>query len=414
MPARAPAPDLDVLALVPEAAIELDAVGSVVAVNDLLEAMFGYAAHEVVGRPVERVLRTREPLAAAAGPVPTRLKGEGRRANKVPFPVEVTLRRTGARVFCAVRELNHDALVGEARRYFDVAFDNAPIGMALFNSDGEYVRVNSALCTLLARTGDELLGRRDQDFTHPDDRQADIDAAWRILNGELSTHQCEKRFLRPDGTVVWALANLTFLRDELGRPLSWVGQFQDISERRRQEAYLRHMADHDPLTGALNRRAFQRALEQHLARAQRYGAGGAVLVLDLDGFKAVNDTLGHRVGDELLVRCVRGLRLRLRESDLLARLGGDEFAVLLPVGGAAEAEALAGALVEAVRSEGIGPDTPAMSVSVGAAVISGVGQDADQVIVEADNAMYEAKRRGRDGYTLRAPAPAAPVSAALG
>jgi PAS domain S-box-containing protein len=153
--------------------------------------------------------------------------------------IEASVRRLEQRVLCFLREVNFGALASEAQRYFDVAFDNAPIGMALFNCDGEYVRVNAALCELLGRPADDLLGRRDQELTHPDDRQADVDAAWKILGGELSTQQCEKRFVRPDGSVVWALANLTFLRDEAGRPLSWVGQFQDVTARRAAEEALR-------------------------------------------------------------------------------------------------------------------------------------------------------------------------------
>ena len=143
----------------------------------------------------------------------------------------------------ALRELDRDELATEAHRYFGVAFDNAPIGMALFDTDGRYVRVNAALCRILGRTADSLLGRRDQEFTHPDDRQADIDAAWEILGGRRDTHQTEKRFVRPDGTVVWTLANLTFLRDPAGRPLSWVGQFQDITARRESEQALRRQHD---------------------------------------------------------------------------------------------------------------------------------------------------------------------------
>ena len=141
-----------VLAQVPEAAIALDPAGTVVAVNDLLEDMFGYQAEHLVGGAVERLLRTREPLARIAGAVPARVKLEGRRANGAPFTVEVTVRLVGERLLCAVRELNHAALVDEAQRYFDVAFDNAPIGIALLNGDGEYVRVNSALCQMLGRT----------------------------------------------------------------------------------------------------------------------------------------------------------------------------------------------------------------------------------------------------------------------
>ena len=160
-----------------------------------------------------------------------------------------------------LRELDRNA-----RGTLDAAFDAMPIGMALFNTDGEYVRVNAALCALLDRSLEDLIGTRDQELTHPDDRQSDVDAAWRILNGELNSWQCEKRFVRPDGTIVWTLASLTFLRDEYGRPLCWVGQFQDVTD-------LRRMASRDPLTDALNRRA----LDAELAALRRIRSpGGAV------------------------------------------------------------------------------------------------------------------------------------------
>ena len=124
--------------------------------------------------------------------------------------------------------------------------------------------------------------------------------------------------MRPDGSIVWTLASLTFLRDEHGRPLCWVGQFQDVTE-------LRRMASRDPLTDALNRRAFDIELA-------RVGAGHAALLilLDLDGFKDINDAHGHHAGDELLRRTADTIRGRLRRDDVLARLGGDEFVVLLP------------------------------------------------------------------------------------
>jgi diguanylate cyclase (GGDEF)-like protein/PAS domain S-box-containing protein len=238
------------LALLPDAALAVDEGGIVLAVNDGVERMFGYAGAEVVGWPLALLLpdaASLEALLAARGDDATGVKLEGRRATGVPFAVEACARRVetadGVQQVCTLRGLAPDVLAGEAQRYFDAAFDDAPIGMALFNSDGEYVRVNRALCEILERSAEELLGRRDQEFTHPDDRQADVDAAWEILDGRRSTHQCEKRFVRPDGTVVWTLANLTFLRDDAGRSLSWVGQFQDITARRDVEQALRRERD---------------------------------------------------------------------------------------------------------------------------------------------------------------------------
>jgi diguanylate cyclase (GGDEF)-like protein/PAS domain S-box-containing protein len=139
--------------------------------------------------------------------------------------------------------MDRGELLGAAQRYFDIAFDDAPIGMALLNPDGEYVRVNRALCVMLGRSELDVLGRRDQEFTHPEDRAADIEAAWRILEGEVDTHQCEKRWVRPDGSIVWVLVNLTFLRDAAGLPLSWVAQIQDITARRHAEEEVRRQRD---------------------------------------------------------------------------------------------------------------------------------------------------------------------------
>jgi PAS domain S-box-containing protein len=227
----------DGLAFVPDAVLELDADGIVLAANDLASRMFLLDADALRGVRVERLFRDagplRERLAETGRTLRWGMKVQGRRANGVPFPVEASVRVVGVegetRALCVLRELDFAELVSEASRYFDIAFEHAPIGMAVFNADGEYVRVNAALCELLGRSPSQLLGRRDQQFTHPDDRQLDVDVAWEVLEGRRNTFQRQKRFVRPDGSVVWAIANLTFLRDGRGRPLNWVGQFQDIT-----------------------------------------------------------------------------------------------------------------------------------------------------------------------------------------
>ena len=120
------------------------------------------------------------------------------------------------------------------------------------------------------------------------------------------------------------------MRDRDGAPLHYIAQLQDISERKRLEEHLRHLADHDPLTGLRNRRLFEHDLRLQVARSRRYGEQAALMVIDLDDFKRVNDRHGHKVGDDTLKAVARALTRRLRETDLVARLGGDEFAVLLP------------------------------------------------------------------------------------
>jgi PAS domain S-box-containing protein len=222
----------------PDAVLEVDLDGVVVAANDDAARMFRSSTQALRGQRADQLFRDPEPLLAllATGEQPRRrvAKLQGRRANGVPFPLELSLRLQHARGLCVLRELDYGDLVHEASRYFDIAFEKAPIGMAIFNADGEYVRVNQALRDLLGRADEQLLGRRDQEFTHPDDRQLDVEVAWEVLEGRRSTFQREKRFVRPDGSVVWVIANLTFLRDDRGRPLNWVGQFQDITALRTQ------------------------------------------------------------------------------------------------------------------------------------------------------------------------------------
>jgi diguanylate cyclase (GGDEF)-like protein len=193
------------------------------------------------------------------------------------------------------------------------------------------------------------------------------------------------------------------IRDDAGQPVHALAQVLDISERRSYEERLKHLADHDPLTGLPNRRALEGSLEDHLARCRRYGAAGGLLLLDLDGFKMVNDTLGHAAGDELLVGCADALRRRLRETDVIARLGGDEFAVLIPVEDRDEAERVAQALIDTVReyaAGGMASERGRVTASIGIALFEDAPLTAREMLIRADFAMYAAKSAGKDRYAL--------------
>ncbi len=220
-----------------------------------------------------------------------------------------------------------------------------------------------------------------------------------MLEGELSSHRAERRYLHASGSAVWVAVNSTLVRDAAGRPLHFLSQIQDITERRRHEAELRHMADHDPLTGLLNRRSFERELERHVAYVERYGPKGAAIVLDLDHFKTINDTLGHSAGDELIVRVATAAH-RLRGSDVLARLGGDEFAILLPEATPEEADAVAAAVLDSVRTLAVPTATGrtrTVTASLGIALFDSAERlTGEDVLVNADLAMYDAKESGRD------------------
>ena len=359
----------------PDAALVLDADRRVRSSSPLAATMF---AVDPAGRELTELIPAPERLwemveGAAVGDTVSRIPLAGRRATGVPFALDVTVRvLSGGGLLCVLRELDRNA-----PGTLDAAFDAMPIGMALFNTDGEYVRVNGALCAMLGRRADELIGRRDQELTHPDDRQSDVDAAWRILNGDCDTWQCEKRFVLPDESIVWAYANLTFLRDEHDRPLCWVGQFQDITE-------LRRLASRDPLTDALNRRAFDIELER--------ARDASLLVIDLDGFKDINDAHGPHAGDELLRRTADAIRGRLRRDDVLGRLGGDEFAVLLPHCDAARAILVGNDLAALIAEQRFVFDGTERGVtaSIGVAPVS----TADAALTAADRAMYDAKAVG--------------------
>ncbi len=186
-----------------------------------------------------------------------------------------------------------------------------------------------------------------------------------------------------------------------GDPERVLVMVRDITDRKQVDLRLRYLADHDALTGLLNRRGFEAELDRHVDNVSRYGASGALLLLDLDHFKQINDTLGHNVGDEIIISAVGALRRRLRTSDVIARLGGDEFAVILHRVDSEQAELVAQDLVEAVRVEasvnnGTGILSP--TVSVGVAPFQAGGVSAKQMLVNADLAMYQAKAAGRDRY----------------
>jgi diguanylate cyclase (GGDEF)-like protein len=184
------------------------------------------------------------------------------------------------------------------------------------------------------------------------------------------------------------------VRDPEGAPLQLIAQLQDISQRKQLEEDLRHLADHDPLTGLRNRRLFEHDLKLQVARSQRYGEQAALMVIHLDYFKRLNDEHGHVIADETLRAVARGLSRRLRQSDLLARLGGDEFAVLLPHADGEGAAVVADGLARVIRACGVdvGDDVLHPAASIGFALIDHGSESAEQVLAEAGRAMYTAKR----------------------
>jgi diguanylate cyclase (GGDEF)-like protein/PAS domain S-box-containing protein len=294
----------------------------------------------------------------------------------------------------------------DAEARFRTAFEDAPIGMAIASIDGRFLQVNHALCAITGREQEELEGTPAERLLHPEDR-SELETLARLARGESNSVRLERRWVHAAGNIVWVALNATLVRDAAGVPQHVLLQVQDVTERRRYEAELRYLADHDPLTGLLNRRAFGRELETHLEHVRRYGPRGAALVLDLDHFKNINDTLGHGTGDELIVSLARALSEQMDDRCAIARLGGDELAVLIPDGDASHARAVAEQVLDAVRAQRVASPSGrlrAVSASIGITAFEEDGLRADDVLANADLAMYEAKDGGRDRAVLYKPA----------
>ena len=285
------------------------------------------------------------------------------------------------------------------RETFRAAFDDAPTGMALVAPSGALLRVNSAFCAIVGYEEADLRRLRFQDITHPDDLDADVELVQQLLAGQISSYALEKRYLRPDQSPHWAAISVSLIRGDQGEPLHFVVHVEDIHERKLAERLLRREADHDSLTGLLNRRRLLEELELTIARTDQGAAPGAVLILlDLDRFKQVNDRFGHATGDRALVAAGRALQQRLRKTDVLARLGGDEFAVIVQTDGdPASADRVADQLLTAIRSGESKDDVPATSLTASAGIASiAAGTTTTAALEAADKALYRAKQAGRD------------------
>jgi diguanylate cyclase (GGDEF)-like protein/PAS domain S-box-containing protein len=309
-------------------------------------------------------------------------------------------RRAEARRAAAKLLAARNALASDRWR---AAFEAAPLGMAKVDLGGRLQEINPALCSLVGEARPDLHGRRLSALVYPDDLA--------VLGGQgnpgkaKGVARAEVRLVRADGRLRWCELSSVLVRDPAGRPDHVLVHVVDITRHKVSQAALRDLATRDPLSGLANRRWLELQLGRHVRACSDGGPKGALLVIDLDNFKAVNDTLGHPAGDRLVSEVALALRRHLRDRDLVARLGGDEFAVLLPDGDRWAAEAVARKLVLAVRdgiTAGDAPQAPEVTVSVGVAPFGALqrGVNVAAALRAADAAMYEVKRTGRNGYSV--------------
>ncbi len=261
---------------------------------------------------------------------------------------------------------------------------------------------NRGATALYGYTAEEAIGSPLTIIEPPELQAEQHEITRRVFAGESVDH-FETERLRSDGQRVAVSLTISPVRDAGGEVTLASIIAHDVTERKRYEEQLQFLADHDQLTGLLNRRRFEEELKRELARAGRYHTGGAVLSIDIDNFKAINDAAGHSAGDAVLVEVARVLKDRFRASDLVARVGGDEFCVLLTDVTAEAARSAAYDLLGAIHSRCrpmFGGRLLQVAVSVGVAAFESDDATSSEMLVHADLAMYAAKSSGRDGVVM--------------
>ncbi|MCI9879897.1 MULTISPECIES: sensor domain-containing diguanylate cyclase [Methylobacterium] len=309
-----------------------------------------------------------------------------------------------ASVVCAQLSLHRaKAELREREAHYRLLAENSSDMVIWATLDTVRRYVSPASRSLLGYEAEELIGTKPLDQVHP----ADAEAYGRLLDdlchGRVTRAVATQRYRRKDGSWIWVEVNFNLTYEaEGGRATGYVAAARDISARKEAEFQIAHMARHDALTDLANRTLFHERLVQELAVSQRRGASFAVLCLDLDRFKVVNDTLGHQAGDALLRKVADRLRTLVRAEDTVARIGGDEFVIIQtgPVVGSS-IRTLAQRLIEVV-SQPIDLDGTSVTVgvSVGVAVAPQDGTDPDLLCRHADLALFRAKDAGRNTFRL--------------
>jgi diguanylate cyclase (GGDEF)-like protein/PAS domain S-box-containing protein len=348
--------------------------------------------------------------ATAAGMITMLITGIGFYAFVVALPLVgilyATYRTYRRHIEDAEQHASEQSRISQAlqqsEEHFRNAFDHAA-GMALISPEGQWRRVNGSLCQILGYSEEELLATNFQEMTLPEDLGDDLVHLYQLLEGKIRLDQREKRYIHKLGHYIWVLQSASVARNAQGESLHLILQIQDITERKRAEEQVHHAAFHDALTGLPNRTLLSDRLSLALARAKRNkDYQFAVLFLDLDRFKLVNDSLGHTLGDQLLVELGRRLELCMRKGDTVARLGGDEFGMLLdgikdPYDAVYIAERIQEELTCPFELNGHEFLT---TTSIGIAFSqTGYGGPED-ILRDADIAMYRAKANGKARYEV--------------
>jgi diguanylate cyclase (GGDEF)-like protein/PAS domain S-box-containing protein len=390
---------------------------NVVSANRRMEEMFGYAGGEVVGVPTAVFFQSREQYERVLGEQYPRIVQGGYAGTE-----HLLRRRDGSLVWCLVSghaldaERPHEGSIWvfaditerkqaeEKLRLSATVLEHIADGVMVVDVHGRIVATNPAFTQITGYTGIEAVGQHSSLTRSTRHDEAFYEHLWHDL-ADTGFWRGEIWNTRRNGELYLEWLTVSAVRDDDGAVTHYVGVFSDITDVKQSQEKLDHLAHHDALTALPNRLLFHDRLQHALARAAREEEQLAVLFIDLDRFKNVNDTLGHHVGDELLKQVAAALSSRLRDGDTLARLGGDEFIVLLEnVDGEYGARHVADKLVAMFEQPFMVSDYELfVTCSVGVSLFPRDGADLNMLVRNADVAMYQAKARGRNGYQLYAP-----------
>jgi diguanylate cyclase (GGDEF)-like protein/PAS domain S-box-containing protein len=413
-----------------EAIYGIDLEGNCTFANPSCLAMLGYAdTEQLLGKNMHRLIHHSYP---DGRPMPVEVcriyrafrEGKGVhvddevlwRADGTSFPVEYRSypqvaggEVTGAVVtFSDITERKHaQELLAAERQRLAYILEGTNVGTWEWNVQTGEAVFNERWAEIIGYTLAELAPVSIETWTkfaHPDDLQVSSDLLEKHFRKELPYYECETRMHHKDGSWVWVLDRgkvATWTED--GKPLAMSGTHQDITTRKRAEGEVLHLATHDALTDLPSLRLAMDRLAMAFGQARRHRTAAAVMFIDLDGFKAVNDTLGHDAGDRVLKQVAQRMLFCLRETDTVARVGGDEFLVIAAeLNGSADAARIAEKVIRAVSQPVItGRGQQAVvGASIGIALYPDNSEDVDQLIKLADEAMYRIKNSGKNGFVF--------------
>jgi len=300
----------------------------------------------------------------------------------------------------------------EVEERFRETFDHASVGIMHSSLDRRVLMVNRKFCDMVGYSAQELQQGSVRRIHHPEDSDADQHLEKRLVAGEIDSFSFEKRYVRKDGSIFWAHRTVSLARDEPGRPKYFIRVIEDISARKQAEEELLHMAHYDALTNLPNRALFRDRLTQTLAQARRSDGLLGIMFLDLDRFKAINDSLGHAMGDLLLKQVAHRLTACVRASDTVGRLSGDEFGIILGgLHGVADAILVAKKIVQVFSAPfRLDDHERFVTTSIGISMFPSDSRDEEGLVKAADAAMYRVKQTGRNNFRfyaddMNAPAP---------